>query len=598
MTGPAFGKEAVRALATPEVFDRGLDYRRGGAVSEVIRRGDCLTAEVAGSGDVSYTVTIELYAGGIAARRCSCPYDWGGACKHVVAVLLKYLDAPGAAVERPSLGEMLKGLNREEVTALLMKRAEEDPSLTLWIEAELAAGATDPTSGAMRRTAVNPEPIKRQAEALLSQNRTGRRGWYDPDRGVDEGGFEALIDKARPFLEAGHGRNALNILEPVMEALLPAWIEQADWDDTLHQFFPVLGQMIAEAVLMDDLDLEARDELMGKVDVWRGMLDDYGLDDHLEVAVDALQQGWEEIGLDEVLAGRARSWPIASSSSWTDNRLTQARLRALDARGRTEEFLHLSRAAGHHEDHAAMLVRLGRIADGLGYARQRFRTANEVLQLSRLLNDVGQIDAALEFAEWGLNLEPEGYFPGLLSLARWLRDCAAALGEGDVAVRAAASAFEHSFSIEDFEVAERLAGPEWTELRARLLAQLAAAKGARDRIKIYLREDMIDEAVGSVDLTNLIAIPSDTSLLRLAEAAYSRHPDWVIILADRMAADIMEAGHASLYELAAKWLEKAALAYDAADRVDEWQTKINGLIEKHRRKYKLRPLLEALRSGT
>jgi hypothetical protein len=35
--------------------------------------------------------------------------------------------------------------------------------------------------------------------------------------------------------------NALNILEPVMEALVPAWRKQADWDETLHEFFPELG---------------------------------------------------------------------------------------------------------------------------------------------------------------------------------------------------------------------------------------------------------------------------------------------------------------------------------------------------------------------
>ncbi len=64
---------------------------------------------------------------------------------------------------------------------------------------------------------------------------------------VDEEAFSALIDKAGPFLQAGDGRNALKILDPVMEALVPAWLEQADWDETLHEFFPVLGQMIADA---------------------------------------------------------------------------------------------------------------------------------------------------------------------------------------------------------------------------------------------------------------------------------------------------------------------------------------------------------------
>jgi hypothetical protein len=44
-------------------------------------------------------------------------------------------------------------------------------------------------------------------------------------------------------------------------------------------------------------------------------------------------------------------------------------------------------------------------------------------------------------------------------------------------------------------------------------------------------------------------------------------------------------------------LKQAALAYDAAGRFEEWTVLIESLIEKHRRKYKLRPLLEALRDG-
>jgi hypothetical protein len=159
--------------------------------------------------------------------------------------------------------------------------------------------------------------------------------------------------------------------------------EQADWDETLHEFFPLLGQMIAEAVLMSDLRPDERDDLMVWLDVWQGMLDEYGLDDHLQVAIDALEQGWHEIGLDDVLAGKGRTWPLSGNGDWTSTRLTQARLRVLEISGRTEEFLNLASAAGCHGDHAMMPVRLGRIADAVDYGRKRFSSAEEVLLLSR-----------------------------------------------------------------------------------------------------------------------------------------------------------------------------------------------------------------------
>ncbi|MCG9129580.1 SWIM zinc finger family protein [Candidatus Poribacteria bacterium] len=37
---------------------------------------------------------MELKSTGIAKTRCSCPYDWEGDCKHIVALLLTYIEAP------------------------------------------------------------------------------------------------------------------------------------------------------------------------------------------------------------------------------------------------------------------------------------------------------------------------------------------------------------------------------------------------------------------------------------------------------------------------------------------------------------------------
>ena len=42
---------------------------------------------------------------------------------------------------------------------------------------------------------------------------------------------------------------------------------------------------------------------------------------------------------------------------------------------------------------------------------------------------------------------------------------------------------------------------------------------------------------------------------------------------------------------------KAALAYEVLGREDDWRACLDDLIERHRRKYKLRPLLEGLRGA-
>lgn len=57
------------------------------------RAGNSLTAQV--TGGRTYSVEIELDEQGIHAH-CACPYDRGGYCKHVGAVLLKWIQSPNA----------------------------------------------------------------------------------------------------------------------------------------------------------------------------------------------------------------------------------------------------------------------------------------------------------------------------------------------------------------------------------------------------------------------------------------------------------------------------------------------------------------------
>src|SRR5437899_3958756 len=136
MAKPSITHEAIRALATPESFARGREYLRDGAVSNLVRRGGRLTAEVEGS--EPYEVTISLHDAGVADASCTCPYDWGGYCKHIVAVLLKFADEATRIMERKPIGDLLRGLDQAQLIKLLEKRAESDSELAAWIEAELA----------------------------------------------------------------------------------------------------------------------------------------------------------------------------------------------------------------------------------------------------------------------------------------------------------------------------------------------------------------------------------------------------------------------------------------------------------------------------
>ncbi len=71
-------------------------------VQNPTRAGQTLTAQVRGTR--LYEVEIDVEPSGISAR-CSCPYNWGGYCKHIGAVLLKWIRSPEsfAATDAPTV---------------------------------------------------------------------------------------------------------------------------------------------------------------------------------------------------------------------------------------------------------------------------------------------------------------------------------------------------------------------------------------------------------------------------------------------------------------------------------------------------------------
>jgi hypothetical protein len=85
---------------------------------------------------------------------CSCPYDWGGDCTHIVAVLLRMQNRAEILI-RPALGDLFGDLPREALVELLLDLAARHPELVdeldllAWVVArfgpvELAAMAPHP----------------------------------------------------------------------------------------------------------------------------------------------------------------------------------------------------------------------------------------------------------------------------------------------------------------------------------------------------------------------------------------------------------------------------------------------------------------------
>ncbi len=60
---------------------------------------------------------------------CDCPYDWGGYCKHIVALLLTHVRAPETIEVKPTVEERLAESEREDIIAMIAQMVDHYPEL-------------------------------------------------------------------------------------------------------------------------------------------------------------------------------------------------------------------------------------------------------------------------------------------------------------------------------------------------------------------------------------------------------------------------------------------------------------------------------------
>ena len=499
---------------------------------------------------------------------------------------------------RSALESLLSGLNRDQLQALLLKLAEQEPSVITTIERQvplLQASASQPITPLQQATpkpavAVDTKAVRRQVRSSihsLDRMRSSEAYWHV---GAVVNEIGQLVEQAWALIKADDGRQALTVLEAITEEYISEWENLDDSDGEVSGFFSDLGTAWTEAILSADLTREEREEWADQFAAWQEELDDYGVDEAFDAPQAAALDGWEYLPLQRVLQGT-----ITEQGAWDReppyyaDDLTEARLHILDRRGRWQEYLYLAEAEGHTEEHVTMLVRLGRVKEAISYGQQHLVTTDEALALAKALYEHGEYEQSLQMAERGLTLEGRK-----ATLAKWLRDHALLMGEKTRALPAAEAAFCDEISLENYQQVAEIAGEQWPERRTELLNNARHTKSSypKGQIDVFLHEGLIDDAIAALD-----TYASHTLIEQVVDAALQAQSqlDWVIQVCRKQAEYIMDRGKAELYSSAANWLAKARKAYRELGREEAWKAYLNELLSLHGRKYKLVPMLKALR---
>lgn len=217
---PNITQEFISELASDSSYWKGVDYYEKGAVKKVWREGTQYKAHVYGT--ELYTVTVWEDEEGKKAS-CTCPYDWGGICKHSVAAMLALMNrySPQEHEDIPEesipVEKLIRELNPEKLREFLTKALKEDSKLHEDFEI-FARGD--------RETDLKVEDYKRQIVKVLksiSPRPFHHYDYYEDYREYSspiEDAIDSFFEMSEKYLEQKNYKESLKIYQALFETCI------------------------------------------------------------------------------------------------------------------------------------------------------------------------------------------------------------------------------------------------------------------------------------------------------------------------------------------------------------------------------------------
>jgi uncharacterized Zn finger protein len=563
---PRLTEAQVRGLATDKSFARGKDYYLDGAVSETVRQGLELRGECEGSEYEPYEISVTLATRGIADTSCTCPYEYGGICKHIVALLLTYVHQPQAFRSIAPVEEMLKHRSQEELIAIINAMAKQDPKLLSLVE--LAATTQDANAGKAVDTAAIRKSARRALQYDYEDHLSSRKIAKE---------LRALGQIAEPFVKANDWLNAGRVYHALLDETVSGYdeiIQQVDENGDLaavvDEFAEALGKCVEKSAadnrtrrawLETLLDAFAKDIEIGGIDFASSAPD--------ILIKQASDEEWQWI------EARVRTL-AADSRDWGRGQLVSFLTEALEQRGRKSEADGLIREIGTPEQQAQLLIEEGRIEEAV-----------------RLMSDIVKDKPGLvtQFADWLLEAKAKAAALNFVLAHertaswrrdQWLADYYRRHGTPEEAVAAQKTLLVNSPSVEQFKVLQAVCrkAKNWPEVRAEALAALERAKRFDALVEIALHEGDVARALEW--LPRATGWGAAHLRMNVAEAAEKELPhEAVRLYLEKVEQEIAGRSRGS-YSVAASTLKKVKPLFIKLHTEAAWTEYIKFLREAHK----------------
>jgi uncharacterized Zn finger protein len=550
---PALTSDDIEALTDQGSFSRGRDYRRQDAIRQPLRRGRTLSAFCRGSEPAPYQVRALLAdpastSQKIAAYHCTCPR--GGFCKHIVALLLTWIEDPEEFAVLPTTAEILADKSRDDLLRLIDQMIEHDPSLESLVD-RLRPAPPPPVAapGEANVRTVNQTAYRRKVSRLLDDAAYNAEDDYYREYGPDEEYFSAAAEQLGTFVEegsaferAGRLADAIAVYTIVAEEAMEYDEKVGDGEVTgvvLDCGSGLLRCLERQATLAagDRLDASDRAALVETIfNVWL-VVGGSGWDEAEDEESFADEDG------DDAFDPVAAIWPVTVERNGRDAEAAIAAALTVAERERLEQWLgdrlrpgsggdepHFKRAAirfmfklrddgGGDEallaaykeaelwdDAASLLLSHDRIDDAVALAGRHLTAPARALAFADQLYARGEDGAAraIRFVD-GRLWETEGVKPrDDLAYLDWLSARYAERGLNQQAFETDRIRFKRRPTFRDYEAVKLAAarpGLEsdlWAQTRPQLIAELTDLRQWGTLIDIHLHEGEVAQAIAAL----------------------------------------------------------------------------------------------------
>ncbi len=574
---PQITLEQIKAAATAQSFERGQSYYQQGAINNPMLQGMRLSASCWGS-DL-YETSVTLGADGVSTSGCTCPYDWGGLCKHQVALLLTYLKKPEVVQVIPPIAELLQSHSRDDLIALIEEMVGQSPDLITLLE-------ITPPQKQTSTAPLNTANYRTQVQRALRLD--------DMDRIVRA--LEPMLTAAQRLLTVGDWQNAGSVYQVLLEEAIANYdweVIDVDYDGAVMCVVQDMADGLMNCVaaaetapaetrhlwLQTLLDAELKDIELGGVDFvadsWDRVLE-FVQADEWDWIIDTIQQ-------------KVAACPN-DGNSWKRERLVGLLIRAMEDSGDTTASDRMIEQYGTASQKVFLRVNQGQWDQAIALASKEFvQLPGLVFQLADKLVAAGVPEKAAAYVEADLKNHQYGW-----KHQEWLANYYRQFGSPEQAIEWTFKEFESTPRLSIYQRLKGLNPPteQWKNLQTQIITTLKGQKNFPVLVDIWLDEGDFDQALIAVNQMSVVT--RSPKQLDIARAAEKPKPELAISLYQTLVTSTIGLKNRSAYQTAVGYLQKVKQLYTGLNQPDAWRSYIQTISKGYPN---LRALQDELRKG-